>query len=152
MITPMTGASTNGGASLPFITTGAPKSSGSLMLKMAGTIPALPTSRSCLLFAKSSSSAKARVVPDPPCQTNQMKNSCVNTCGGGWPALAAAMFSASAASQRGRTAARRKQGGAPPRDPGDAVDAPQPQCAVDQHHHHHCRQRIAAVDQGAHDG
>src|SRR6266850_6666643 len=105
-ITSTVGASTKGGASLPFITTGAPKRSGSLMLNIAGTIPAFPTSRSCLLLAKSSISAKARVVPDPPCQTNQMKNSWVNTWGGGCPALAAAMFSASAASQSGRTAAR----------------------------------------------
>src|SRR5438105_3543800 len=99
------GAAMKGGASLPFITTGAPKSKGSLMLKMAGTMPALPTRRSCLLRAKSSRRAKASVVTEPTCQTNQMKNSCVKTCGADCPALAAAMFSASAASQSGRTAA-----------------------------------------------
>ena len=75
------------------------------MLKMAGTMPAFPTSRSCFDRANRSISAKASVVPDPPCQTNQMKNSWVNTWGGGSPALAAAMFSASACSQSGRTAA-----------------------------------------------
>ncbi len=61
VITATSGAATKGGASLPFITTGAPKSSGSLMLKSAGTIPARPTSRSCFDFAKSKSSAKASV-------------------------------------------------------------------------------------------
>src|SRR5712692_3340022 len=101
----ITGTTTKGGASLPFITTGVPKRRGSLMLKIAGTTPARPTSRSCFDRAKSSISASARVVPEPPCQMNQTKNSWVNTCGGGCPALTAAMFSASAESHSGFTAA-----------------------------------------------
>src|SRR5437868_637729 len=69
--TMIAGASTKGGASLPFMTTGVPKMSGSLMLKIAGTMPARPTRRSCFDLANSRSRASASVAPDPPCQVNQ---------------------------------------------------------------------------------
>ena len=47
---------------------------GSLMLKNAGTIPSLPTVRSCLDLLKSAQKARPNVAPEPPIIMNVHQN------------------------------------------------------------------------------
>src|SRR5690606_12376431 len=57
---------TKGKNSVGLNTTGVPKITGSLMLKIAGTKATLPTLRRCVLFDRKYRSTSAKVAPDPP--------------------------------------------------------------------------------------
>ena len=76
VIRPFTGiARTNGINIVGFSIIGIPKIIGSLMLKMEGTMPSLPTVLRCFDFAKATQQiARARVAPDPPIVKNAHQN------------------------------------------------------------------------------